>query len=559
MNNIYKKITKSLVSRTLSMLDRNPLSSTYGCFDRNFWHLKTLVDFPSTTYQQPVLGLALFYSTKNKDNSYYKKEKLADFIKAGILFWCKIQKKDGSFDEYYENEFSFCPTAYTTYAVAKAFYLTANLFSFKEKKQISDCLIKSALWLGRHKNTLVSNQMIVSMNALYWVGKITKNNKILKAFKKRRLDVLKSQTKEGWFPEYGGADIGYSFLSLDTLADYIKVSNDKEIKTAVLKLLNFLIFFLHPDGTCGGAYASRSTQHIFPFGLEHLANQNIKTAKYILSWFREHYLKANLIQPGVIDDKYFNYFYFNSYVQAFFEYKSEHFEYKSEYKEERALSLDNQYKLSKAKIFDKAGLIAINNGFVSAWISIYRKGVCEIFYNNKLIYSDCGYLVELSNKIKAASQTQNKKIEYNIFNKKGGSIEIKIKGKLSKIDDSLPLINWLIPFKLFCKTLLRWRKFAYFFNNQLKYKKIVKSYCLPITINRQFRFLKNRLIIKDILTIDRSYLATFKNIKLVHHVTTVHSPSSRYYQAQYLFPKFKPVLEKKSKKSCIFEYQIVYR
>ena len=34
------------IPKLLTLLDRNPHSPTYGCFDRNFWHYK-IIDFPS--------------------------------------------------------------------------------------------------------------------------------------------------------------------------------------------------------------------------------------------------------------------------------------------------------------------------------------------------------------------------------------------------------------------------------------------------------------------------------------------------------------------------------
>ena len=37
------------IPRLLTLLDRDPSSPTYGCFDRNYWHYRTQ-DFPSGIY-----------------------------------------------------------------------------------------------------------------------------------------------------------------------------------------------------------------------------------------------------------------------------------------------------------------------------------------------------------------------------------------------------------------------------------------------------------------------------------------------------------------------------
>ena len=45
------------IPKILTLLDRNPHSPTYGCFDRNFWHYK-IIYFPSGMSQEFVYPLA---------------------------------------------------------------------------------------------------------------------------------------------------------------------------------------------------------------------------------------------------------------------------------------------------------------------------------------------------------------------------------------------------------------------------------------------------------------------------------------------------------------------
>ena len=46
------------IPKFLTLLDRNPHSPTYGCFDRNYWHYR-IIDFPSGMAQAFVWPLAL--------------------------------------------------------------------------------------------------------------------------------------------------------------------------------------------------------------------------------------------------------------------------------------------------------------------------------------------------------------------------------------------------------------------------------------------------------------------------------------------------------------------
>ena len=45
----------------LTLVDRNPLSPTFGCFDREYWHYRT-VDFPCGMSQEMCLPLALAWA-----------------------------------------------------------------------------------------------------------------------------------------------------------------------------------------------------------------------------------------------------------------------------------------------------------------------------------------------------------------------------------------------------------------------------------------------------------------------------------------------------------------
>ena len=52
------------IPRLIGLLNRNPLSVNYGCFDRDYWQYK-IVDFPCCRKQEAVLTLALLYTFDN--------------------------------------------------------------------------------------------------------------------------------------------------------------------------------------------------------------------------------------------------------------------------------------------------------------------------------------------------------------------------------------------------------------------------------------------------------------------------------------------------------------
>src|SRR5438270_543173 len=71
--------------RLLLMVDRNRYSPTYGCFDRSYWHYRTM-DFPCGMSQEFCLPLALAYATPFPDNEYYQIERVRELACAGIDF-----------------------------------------------------------------------------------------------------------------------------------------------------------------------------------------------------------------------------------------------------------------------------------------------------------------------------------------------------------------------------------------------------------------------------------------------------------------------------------------
>lgn len=546
--NPYLNVVNHLVSRALSMQNRNPMSSTYGCFDRNFWHFKTIIDFPSSTYQQVVLGLSKLFTTRLAGNNYYQNSVIAESIRAGILYWCRIENRDGSFNEYYVNDRSFCPTAYTTYAISQAYSLIRDLFTADESLLIKEKLLKAAKWLSVHKNPAVFNQMIASMNALYWVARVTKDPLIHKAFEQRRREVLAAQDEEGWFSEYGGADTGYSFKALDLLSFYLEENQDSEILSAAARLVDFINNFLHPDGTSGGDYCSRSTQHVFPFGIEFLSSRNHQAAKVTLAWFREFFEQGKTIHPNNIDDKYALYFYFNSYVGAFLIYRSENCEIGHHFDTSRP----------ESKLFENAGILRLQFDSISAWLSFRHNGTCRIFSNDALIYADGGYLIRFTNNQVCATQYEDKdaKLEYR---KKDEGYDVEITGHAGWFDDSLPMTKWLIPFKLFCKTILYSNTLAYWFHTKLKSSKIAVQYRAPLKIRRAFLIRPDYITVRDALEIPSGPLK-ISEVKLIHDTTLVHSPSSRFYQTQYLFQKhIGPKLIEEGPTRCVYEYDIPTR
>lgn len=416
----------------------------------------------------------------NYNNSFIKER-----IKSGLLFWCNIQNRDGSFNEYYQNDRSFCPSAFTTYAAAKTFFDCKSIFNDEEKHFIKNTLIKSSVWLKNHKYPAVQNQMIASMNALYFCSKVLKDPNLIENYKSRKKEVLQKQDEEGWFLEYNGADIGYSFIALDLFATFLSNNEDEEIINAALKLIKFIVRFIHPDGSIGGIYGSRCTAHVMPFGISFFSKYHNPETMYLSAWYKDHSEMGTIIDPLQIDDKYFSYFYFNSYMQN------------------SALNqlyvdknIKNTMKFDPIEVFNNAGLIRYQKSNTLGFLNWKKNGVCAIYHGRKLIYSDTGYLFKLSSGISGATQFLDDNAEV-VLNEKETCFEIKIKGISGEVDYDLPLVKWIIFFKIFCKTILRFDSISYWFNNYIKTLRVKNKKPVLVQLKRIFKFSYNKIIIED--------------------------------------------------------------
>ena len=73
--NPYLSVVLGQMSRLLAQQDRNPFSSTYGCFDWNYWHDK-ITGFPNGHAQESMLVLSLLHEINDEKNIYYNNEQV---------------------------------------------------------------------------------------------------------------------------------------------------------------------------------------------------------------------------------------------------------------------------------------------------------------------------------------------------------------------------------------------------------------------------------------------------------------------------------------------------
>jgi hypothetical protein len=252
------------IPRILSLQDRTPVSPTYGCFDRNYWHTR-IVDFPSGMAQKYVLPLALVWSLDLPGNMFRGQSAIRDAIEAGIRYAARSAHKDGSCDDYYPFERASGAAAFSLIACLDA----AEIIGLGPDQEIDGFLKRRGRWLGEHEESgRLSNHEGLIAACLARLGARYGGEEWERLMQARLQRLLSWRSKEGWFDEYGGADAGYLTLTIAQLADLDRRRPELGLREPCAAAIRFVGAVMHPDGSLGGEYTSRNTQNFFPHGLE---------------------------------------------------------------------------------------------------------------------------------------------------------------------------------------------------------------------------------------------------------------------------------------------------
>ncbi|MBZ0307812.1 MAG: hypothetical protein K8I82_17220, partial [Anaerolineae bacterium] len=228
MVELYQTQALREISRLLSWQDREPFSITYGCFDRTFWAWK-FTDFAGARFQEGVYPLAYLYNTAFEGNPYHQHERLLEWARAGLRFWSGLQYADGSFDEAYPFEHSLAATAFTGFYVGEAFLLLKDALPASEIGALRTVFARAVGWLCRNDehHGILSNHLAVAAAALEIAYRICGEDRFQQRSRYFLQRIYDHQSAEGWYEEYGGADIGYQTHGTFYLARIWQLTQDK--------------------------------------------------------------------------------------------------------------------------------------------------------------------------------------------------------------------------------------------------------------------------------------------------------------------------------------------
>ena len=377
---MYTEYILKTVPKVLSQVDRDKHSKTFGDCDRNHWHLK-IRDFSSAILQQTGLTIALLYTVDFPGNVFYGKEVVKEWAEGTVHYWKSIQLRDGSFNEYYPNEHGFPPTAFSLYAMCEVYRRLGM-----QDEGIAGAFRKTAKYLVSHIEEKAYNQELASITALYSAYTVLKEDWILEGLNRKLDRILKLQSGEGWFSEYGGADIGYLSVSLDMLAEYYWMSKDKKVLEPLHRAVGFLQYFVHPDASVGGEYASRNTVYFLPNGLQVMSILGDEAAEAMRQLLYTDTEKEFYFLDAV-DDRYWSHYLLHSFLRAVEKENGE--------TEKISVKYKLPFQRDQECYFREAGLFSLTRGSIYMIVGASKGGVCRVFNGQEECFSDYGYRVKI--------------------------------------------------------------------------------------------------------------------------------------------------------------------
>ncbi|MBN1866084.1 hypothetical protein JW916_02210 [Candidatus Sumerlaeota bacterium] len=279
----FLRFGRALCERFLGFLDMDPESATHGCFDRSWWHYG-IHDTCNARYQECALYLARLGQCLPSARDLF-----APQIRAAARFWSSQRHSDGSVDEVYPWERSFCATAMSAQAITAAMLLAGDDFGID--------LRPTARWLARHPRADVANQLAASCAALWNTSRIADDATFARAAEEQIGLLIAHQLPTGCFLEYDGPDVGYASITMSLVTQYAAASGSEAAWEAARRCDEWLRERVAPNGLFEYADTSRRTQFLYPSAFARLRSPLLERI--------ERGLEENIIvNPLWMDDRY---------------------------------------------------------------------------------------------------------------------------------------------------------------------------------------------------------------------------------------------------------------
>lgn len=516
VDNSYLKEISINIPRLLSLFDVDRTSLSYGMGDRYHWAWG-LIDFGNGTFQGAAHGLARLWNAKLWPYNT-SKEKFHARINSMFEAANNLKRKDGSLEESFPYEGSYCVTALLAFDLLCAKDLLSKEIS-KDMNNRWTTIISSMIdYLIKADEThaFISNHLATSVAALVRWNLLT-GDKMAEQKARDQLDkILVNQSQEGWYKEYEGADPGYQSLCTYYLADVHKLRPDWELLESLRRSIEFLWYFAHPDGSFGGIYGSRSTRFYYPAGVMALVEE-IPEAAVLAKFMTKSIKLQNVVTLSAMDEPNLIPM-FNAYAwAAVMENKSQTIQ---KFETEQIIPCQSQKPFRKYLL--QSGLLLDRGANHYTIVSTHKGGVIYHFRQGYPPRIDAGIVLQDAKAFLGSTQSYNQK---NIVNQEFDKIEIT--SQITMMPKQTPNSFQFMLLRLFSLTIFRSMKFREWFKRRLVSMLITKRKYWPVQ-NKRVIHLGADLQIEDKTPQNSSY----KVVSNVGAFVSIHAASQGYWQVQ---------------------------
>lgn len=506
--NLLADVVLPQVDRAQALIDENPSSQTHGCADRTYWYYRTLTNFPGATWQQLMLAFAALYRAPHPANPHHLAPHTAGIVDALLGFWVRMQHRDGAFDEWYLNERSYCPTAITGAGAALTLLLMGDAVAPATRGAALTALERACTWLEPRYNADVMNQNLAAAAALQGLAHLLPGSRWERVAAAKLARIHRDQTAEGWFPEYGGMDFGYSTLALDLLAVCSVLGGGARVGEMAQRLSVLLRQVCGAGVSMPGRLGSRGTSHGFVFGALHFAATD-SSAAAVAERLLGGIARQVLARPASVDDRYFAYFYLPQFALAFRHAA-------------RAAAAEVPVAQSDALTdLTACGLAIFRRTGWSVTVSRRLGGAIAVERNDGPPLYHLGYEVTTSDRTRFSSAAWNTN---GGFQPVANDTAIEIAAPFRAASSGVPLRRWMIPFQVVVHALVS-SGLAATFQALIKRRMIAPTRASPLRLERHIETGAGGVRIRDTLIVAASaWRATSLRVATA---ISMHSPSGR--------------------------------
>lgn len=509
----YRQQILQVLPRMIALFDTDRTSNSYGMGDRYYWAWG-LIDFGNGTFQGAAHGFARLWSHGLWPYAT-SREKFIQRIDALFQGAARLTRKDGSMEEAFPNEGSFCVTALVAFDLLSALDLLQSEIDRSTFVRWLDTIRPMIGYISVNDEThaIISNHLATAVAALVRWHRLTQERSAETRARQLLDRILRHQSHEGWFKEYEGADPGYQSLCTYYLADVHQLRPDWKLLEPLRISVQFLWHFAHPDGSFGGVYGSRCTRFYYPAGLEVLA-RDIPEALSLAGFMRNSIYRNRVVSLSSMDEPNLVPM-FNAYCWAA--------TFCSEIVvDPRPALLPACNSLPMRKHFEHAGLLIDRGPRHYSIISVSKGGVVHHFVNGKLAVQDAGVVVRCPRGRLGSTQAY---ASHNILKSDGDSLTIR--AAVSPMPKRLPGPMQFLMLRILCLTAFRMAWVREWVKQWLVNLLITGVKPWPIT-NERLIILGESLSVEDKMVLPAGY----ERLSGLHSFVPIHMASQGYWQVQ---------------------------